>query len=78
MHQIDPSAILLTSLIVGLMAMGLLALSSAATAQVRQGLALRILGDAAASLARLALPLQPGVVHNTGVPLLKPEQTAHK
>ena len=78
MHQIDPSAILLTSLIVGLMAMGLLALSSAATAQVRQGLALRILGDAAASLARLALLLQPGVVHTTGVPLLTPEQTAHK
>ena len=73
MLLIDPSAVLLTSLIVGLMAMGMLALSRTATVQVRQGVALWVTGDAVSSLARLVLLLQPGVLSSTGLALFEPD-----
>jgi diguanylate cyclase (GGDEF)-like protein len=76
MILIDPSAILLTSLIVGLMAMAMLALSRTVTPQVRAGVALWVAGDAIFSLGRLVLLLQPGVLSTGGLALLQPDVAA--
>ncbi len=76
MFLIDPSAILLTSLIVGVMAMAVLALSRTATAQVRQGVGPWVAGDAAFSLGRLVLLLQPGVLSTVGIAWLTPDVAA--
>jgi diguanylate cyclase (GGDEF)-like protein len=72
----SPSTVLAINFIVGLMSVGLLLLSSAATRQVRQGMANWVFGDIVASLGRLVLLLQPGVLFTTGLAALQPQTAA--
>jgi diguanylate cyclase (GGDEF)-like protein len=72
MFLVDPVGVLFTSTLVGLMAIGFLLLSSITTAHVRAAVHLWVLGDAMATLARLALLGQPGALHSTGLTWLTP------
>lgn len=72
----SPSTVLVINFIVGLMSVGLLLLSAAATREVRQGLASWVFGDVAASAARMVLLLQPGVLLTAGRVELQPPTAA--